>query len=63
MTRYAIGLGSNLGDRLENLRAGDAGLSQLGKITAGWALYETEPIGGPRLDRFVTGVVVVESEL
>ena len=63
MTRYAIGLGSNLGDRLENLRAGDAGLSQLGKITARSALYETEPIGGPRQDPFLNAVVLLESEL
>ena len=63
MTVYAIGLGSNLGDRLANLRAGEAGLAALGRITARSALYETEPVGGPRQDPFLNAVVLLETDL
>jgi 2-amino-4-hydroxy-6-hydroxymethyldihydropteridine diphosphokinase len=48
-TRCVIALGSNLGDRLENLRAGiDALASTNGVvIEAVSKLYETAPVGGP----------------
>ncbi|MFO7300306.1 MAG: 2-amino-4-hydroxy-6-hydroxymethyldihydropteridine diphosphokinase [Actinomycetes bacterium] len=63
MTRYAIGLGSNLGDRLENLREGEAGLERLGRVVATSALYETEPLGGPEQDPFLNAVVLLETDL
>ncbi len=48
-TRCLIALGSNLGDRLENLRAGLAGLEDADGIdvVAVSPLYETAPVGGP----------------
>lgn len=48
-TRCLIALGSNLGDRLENLRAGIAGIkADAGiEIVAVSDLYETAPVGGP----------------
>ena len=63
MTRYAIGLGSNLGDRLAHLRHGVEALAELGEVEAVSGLYETEPVGGPEQDPFLNAVVVLETEL
>ena len=48
-TRCLIALGSNLGDRLENLRAGVAAIDAAAgiDIVAVSPLYETAPVGGP----------------
>ena len=48
-TQCLIAIGSNLGDRLENLRAGVAELSATPGVTVGDVsrLYETAPVGGP----------------
>ena len=48
-SRCLIALGSNLGDRLENLRAGLAGLRGAAGVNmvALSSLYETAPVGGP----------------
>ena len=48
-TRCLIALGSNLGDRKENLRAGIAGICDAAgiDIVAVSPLYETAPVGGP----------------
>ncbi len=48
-TRSLIAIGSNLGDRLENLRAGMHELSSADEVTidAVSRLYETAPVGGP----------------
>ena len=48
-TRCLIALGSNLGDRLENLRAGVAEIEGADgtAIVAVSPLYETAPVGGP----------------
>jgi 2-amino-4-hydroxy-6-hydroxymethyldihydropteridine diphosphokinase len=45
--RAFIGLGSNLGDRLETLREAVAALSVPGDVMAVSPVYETEPVGGP----------------
>jgi 2-amino-4-hydroxy-6-hydroxymethyldihydropteridine diphosphokinase len=63
MTRYAVALGSNLGDRLGCLRSALAGIGRLGRITAISGLYETAPIGGPEQDPFLNAVVLVVTEL
>ena len=43
-----IALGSNLGDRLANVRAGVTGLRDAGvDVTSVSPLYETAPVGGP----------------
>ena len=63
MTRYAIGLGSNEGDRLANLRFGLERMESLGSLTGISSLYETEPVGGPEQLPFLNAVVVLESEL
>jgi 2-amino-4-hydroxy-6-hydroxymethyldihydropteridine diphosphokinase len=48
-TRCLIALGSNLGDRLDNLRAGVAGIDGADgiEVVAVSPLYETAPVGGP----------------
>ena len=58
-----VALGSNLGDRLEQLRAGVEGLRRLGEIVAVSALYETDPVGGPDQGPYLNAVVVLETEL
>lgn len=60
MTRYAIGLGSNVGDRQEHLVAAVSALSEhFGEPTVS-PVYETEPVGGPEQDPFLNAVVVVD---
>jgi 2-amino-4-hydroxy-6-hydroxymethyldihydropteridine diphosphokinase len=43
--RVFLGLGSNLGDRLGNLRQALCLLGQTGTVTSASSLYETEPVG------------------
>jgi 2-amino-4-hydroxy-6-hydroxymethyldihydropteridine diphosphokinase len=63
VTRYAIGLGSNIGDRLQHLiEACDALSTRLGSLKVS-SLYETEPVGGPEQDPFLNAVVAVDSDL
>lgn len=49
MTTCLIAVGSNLGDRLENVLAGVAGVAALDgvEIESVSKLYETAPVGGP----------------
>src|SRR6516165_7558967 len=62
--RTAVALGSNIGDRLENLRAARKAIFDLINVTApafSSAVYETEPIGcEPRAGKFLNAVVEFE---
>jgi 2-amino-4-hydroxy-6-hydroxymethyldihydropteridine diphosphokinase len=61
VTRYAIGLGSNLGDRLQHLTSACSAIEEnLGPITVS-SLYETEPVGGPEQGAYLNAVVLVET--
>lgn len=51
-----IGLGSNVGDRLENLRAALRELAELGSLIGVSALYDTDPVGPPQA-RFLNAAV------
>ncbi|MEX2279296.1 MAG: 2-amino-4-hydroxy-6-hydroxymethyldihydropteridine diphosphokinase [Acidimicrobiia bacterium] len=62
-TRATIALGSNLGNRLTQLRNGLAGLRELGQVEAVSSLYETDPVGGPRQGRYLNAVVLIETDL
>jgi len=42
--KYYLSLGSNLGDRRQNLRRALEGLSRLGKIVKSSPVYESEPV-------------------
>ncbi|HEY7703750.1 MAG TPA: 2-amino-4-hydroxy-6-hydroxymethyldihydropteridine diphosphokinase [Acidimicrobiia bacterium] len=63
MTLAAVALGSNLGDRLGNLRAGLAGLRQLGEVVGISSLYETAPVGGPDQGPYLNAVVTLRTDL
>lgn len=62
--RAGIALGSNLGDRLANLRAGREAVLRLPGISGSASssrVYETEPVGtGPDAGRFLNAVIDVE---
>jgi 2-amino-4-hydroxy-6-hydroxymethyldihydropteridine diphosphokinase len=63
LTRYAIGLGSNLGDRLAHLRSAVAAVSDLGTDLVVSGLYETAPVGGPIQGPYLNAVVTIENDL
>ena len=63
MTRYAIALGSNVGERLEHLRAAAGSLSSLGRTHRISSLFETAPVGGPPQDPFLNAVITLDSDL
>ncbi|MBL6635737.1 MAG: 2-amino-4-hydroxy-6-hydroxymethyldihydropteridine diphosphokinase [Ilumatobacteraceae bacterium] len=59
-----IAVGSNLGDRLDHLRAGVAAIDALAevRIAAVSALYETAPVGGPdRQGPYLNGALRAET--
>ena len=64
--RTAVALGSNIGDRLENLRAGRKAIFDLATVkppTFCSAVYETEPIGcEPGAGKFLNAVVEFDYE-
>jgi len=62
VTRYAIGLGSNLGDRIAHMRAAVDGLAAQGPVVVS-SLYETAPVGGPEQGPYLNAVVTLETEL
>ena len=57
-----LSLGSNLGDRLANLRAAITALALLGKLTAVSSFYETEPVECTQQPWFVNCAVALETE-
>lgn len=61
MSRYAIGLGSNIDDRLAHLRVGVEALTGLGHVVAVSSLYESAPVGGPEQGPFLNAVAILET--
>jgi len=61
VSRCAVGVGSNLGDRLVHLRAAMGGLAAVSRIAAISSVYETAPIGGPDQGPFFNAVVVIDT--
>lgn len=61
MTRFAVALGSNVGERLTILLHAVASIENIGSIIAVGGLYETEPVGGPDQPAYLNSVVVLES--
>jgi 2-amino-4-hydroxy-6-hydroxymethyldihydropteridine diphosphokinase len=57
-----IGLGSNLGDREENLRGALERLSELGPLRAS-SFRETDPVGVTDQPRFLNAAAELETEL
>jgi 2-amino-4-hydroxy-6-hydroxymethyldihydropteridine diphosphokinase len=64
VTAY-LGLGSNLGDRLENLRKAVRHLSRIPGITVvrSSRIYETDPVGGPDQPDFLNSVLEIDTML
>jgi 2-amino-4-hydroxy-6-hydroxymethyldihydropteridine diphosphokinase len=59
-----LSLGSNIGERAENIARAVAALAALGvRVVKRSALYETEPVEFLAQDWFLNGVVEVETEL
>ena len=63
MTRYAIALGSNEGDRLANLIAAVDAVGSLSSHHVVSGLYETEPIGGPEQAPYLNAVIAIETAM
>jgi 2-amino-4-hydroxy-6-hydroxymethyldihydropteridine diphosphokinase len=62
VTRALLGLGSNLGDRLENLRAAVALLEERDlRVTRSSRVYATDPVGGPDQPEYLNAVIEVEA--
>ncbi|MDG4806626.1 2-amino-4-hydroxy-6-hydroxymethyldihydropteridine diphosphokinase [Micromonospora sp. WMMD1120] len=60
MTRAVLSLGSNLGDRLDNLRTAVATLGDAVRVLSG--VYETPPWGDADQPAYLNAVVLVEDE-
>jgi 2-amino-4-hydroxy-6-hydroxymethyldihydropteridine diphosphokinase len=58
-----IGLGSNVGDRLDHLETAARSLDGVGTVVAGSPIYETDPVGGPEQGRYLNAVMKVETNL
>jgi 2-amino-4-hydroxy-6-hydroxymethyldihydropteridine diphosphokinase len=65
MTRAVLGLGANLGDPREALRAAVAGLAALegSEVVAVSALWRTAPVGGPEQPEYTNAVVLLRTAL
>lgn len=62
--RYFVGLGANLGDRLDTLRRAVRALAELGRLEARSRVYETAPVGGPEAQpAYLNAAVRLESAL
>ncbi len=63
MTRAAIGLGSNLGERESHLTAALVGLAAVSDVVSVSSIYETAPVGGPEQGPYLNAVAVVDTAL
>jgi len=63
--RAYLGLGSNLGDRAENLQraVGRLGAEPGVRVVASSSVWETDPVGGPRQPDYLNAVVRAETDL
>jgi 2-amino-4-hydroxy-6-hydroxymethyldihydropteridine diphosphokinase len=61
--RAAIGLGSNLGNRVGHLHEALDRLAAVTRLVAMSSIYETAPVGGPDQGAYLNAVVVVETDL
>jgi 2-amino-4-hydroxy-6-hydroxymethyldihydropteridine diphosphokinase len=65
MKRAYLGLGSNLGDRLANVREAvrRLGLVEGVRVLNVSSTYETEPVGGPPQPKYLNAACEIETEL
>ena len=62
MTRVAVGLGSNVGDRRANIQGAIDRLNEIADLAGLSQMYETAPIGGPEQDDFLNAVALVDTD-
>jgi 2-amino-4-hydroxy-6-hydroxymethyldihydropteridine diphosphokinase len=60
--RVVIGLGSNVGDRLANLREAVRRVGERARVLRGSGVYETAPIGGPEQAAFLNAAILIAWE-
>lgn len=60
MSRVAVGFGSNLGDRIGNLRRARAALATFAPVQRASSVWETAPVGGPPQPAYLNAVVLVD---
>ncbi len=60
---YYLSLGSNLGDRHQNLHRALDGLARLGLVEQLSAVYESEPVGREEQPFFLNMICVLQSDL
>ncbi len=63
MVEAIIALGSNLGDRANNLRRAVSALCEYGRVVAVSSVYETEPKYYENQGSFLNAVVALETDL
>lgn len=61
--KIVFALGSNLGERAENLEAAVARLNEIVEITHLSTFYETDPVGGPDQPDYLNAVAIAEGEV
>ncbi|HTU83580.1 MAG TPA: 2-amino-4-hydroxy-6-hydroxymethyldihydropteridine diphosphokinase [Candidatus Acidoferrales bacterium] len=61
MARVVVGLGSNLGDRVEEVRRGFEALEGIGRVVRRSSLYRTAPWGKTDQPEFVNAIAIVET--
>ncbi len=61
--QYVIALGSNLGDRHENLSAALIEISKIAELLSVSKFYETAPVGGPDQPDYLNAVAIVAGEM
>ena len=63
MNTAYLSLGTNIGDRPQNLQTALAGISELEKIIQKSSIYQTEPVGFKDQGEFLNQVIEVKTEL
>jgi len=61
--KVVIALGSNLGERAENISRAVSELNKIIEVTHLSTIYETDPVGGPEQPDYLNAVLIGESEL
>ena len=61
--KVVIALGSNLGDRAENISKAASEINKIIEVTHLSTIYETDPVGGPEQPDYLNAVLIGESEL
>jgi 2-amino-4-hydroxy-6-hydroxymethyldihydropteridine diphosphokinase len=61
--KYVVALGSNLGDRLENLKGALRSIALIAEVEATSSFYETDPVGGPEQPDYLNAVAILHCNL